>query len=138
MLDKIGIMTEGVASSITTLRGFEGTWDRSSKMEHLTFHQMHHNVKELKHNTPRPHEACPIKTIAEHFFGEEIVELEKDIKQKLANMMPFNHPVHHETHHSIPQMPMMSWGFPFAFQNKTPVFAMPRFEMPQFNKMHLF
>jgi flavodoxin len=138
MLNKIGLMTEGVVSSIQTIRGFEGTWDRDAKIEHITFHDMHKNIHHLKDITPRQHEACPIKTVMQYFFGAEMVEMEKEIKETVFEFVtnPFHHKkTHHQSHHAQP--PMMSWGFPFAFQHQAPMFQMPHITNPLAN-LHLF
>lgn len=95
MLNKIGLISEGITKNISTVVGFEGTWDRTAEMEHLSFHQMHKNIKEKKKHTPRPHEECPIKTIMEYFFGPEVAAMQKELIGTIGSLFPHPQKTHH-------------------------------------------
>lgn len=123
-LGKIGLVVEKVASTISDLEGFQGKWDKTSHFEKLTFHEMHHNIRHKKHQTPRPHEECPVKTLYHHFFGDfnPIKEIEQTVEDTVGSLFA---PVHHTPKHSQ--------GFPFGMpmNQQSPLF---------FNSfpMHLF
>jgi hypothetical protein len=95
LLGRIGLSTKLIAENISTVKGFEGTWNRKSEFEKLSIHQMWHNVVEKKHQTPRPHQECPVKTVVEHFFpsfAPMVEKIEKDV-------YGIFHHVQHQTNH---------------------------------------
>jgi hypothetical protein len=68
---RIGKMTEGIASNISMLKGFESHWNLDSELNNISMTKMFHNVMEKKDHTPKPHQECPFKTLIKGFLGED-------------------------------------------------------------------
>jgi hypothetical protein len=102
LLGRIGNATEKIAENISTLKGFEGKWDKNSEYEKLTIREMWHNVVDKKHHTPRPHFECPVKEVFEHFFPNIAPRIEKAVHMVGVEIESIFHP--HHPHHAPKQV----------------------------------
>lgn len=79
-IDRVGKIVETVSNIVSTVKGIDSKWNLAAPVEKLSLREMWHNIKEKKHNTPRPHEPCPFKQIYHALFGDlNIFEIVHDM-----------------------------------------------------------
>ena len=117
ILSDIGLVIEKVVGNMSTIKGFKGNWDPKSSYEKLSFHEMHMNIRDLKHATKRPHQECPIKTLMKRVTGDEhpfetIHQYAKQFEHTFHPHFPtISFPSrHHEKRESYKRTETITWG----------------------------
>ena len=63
-------VVENMSAVVSTVVGFEGTWNKNKKVEKMPLMEMSNRLDELYFAAPEPEqEQCPIMTLIDHFTG---------------------------------------------------------------------